>query len=303
MNKADIENFQSYLDKYLKVLRKFHNYEKITDEQNEAAVNNGGLFQNEVKKLNITVSKNHSSEVYSKSNINFTNSTEFRKNSSVHKGDAKSTVKTTFVNKTSNEKTNNTKIEQAFLSVKKNLKTEENRSKNLTESINNFFLSGSHKQSERPFKGKIDNNTLTPPNLNHTLKKNETSPIVIKSNRHTIQKRKQMNISLSTSSKKNQAVKPALKQHKKIAGKDKNKTFREYDQIYSDLKVNKLNAEFEKKEMESESKEGKKILNSDQTEAEVYRRLFNIGLSIIVIGLLMGIFLGLILVMYLNSKN
>jgi hypothetical protein len=41
----------------------------------------------------------------------------------------------------------------------------------------------------------------------------------------------------------------------------------------------------------------------ESLEIGIYKRIINITLSLIVIGLLMGVLLGLILVMYLNSKN
>ena len=49
----------------------------------------------------------------------------------------------------------------------------------------------------------------------------------------------------------------------------------------------------------------KKIINIEAENAElnVYRKIITISISLIVTGLLMGVLLGLILVMYLNSKK
>jgi hypothetical protein len=82
------------------------------------------------------------------------------------------------------------------------------------------------------------------------------------------------------------------------------------DKIYQDLKTNKLNQEFEERESHHELTETKaknpkveKFLEVENLEYNIYKRIVNISLSLIVIGLLMGILLGLMLVMYFNSKK
>jgi hypothetical protein len=75
------------------------------------------------------------------------------------------------------------------------------------------------------------------------------------------------------------------------------------DKIYSHLKTKALNEEFERA-IETEVKRKEKLfLYAEDAEYNIYKRIINISLSLIVTGLLMGILIGLILVMYLNSKS
>jgi hypothetical protein len=67
----------------------------------------------------------------------------------------------------------------------------------------------------------------------------------------------------------------------------------------------KLNNTISNKSTNSTKKNSftEKIEDYENLELNIYKRIINITLSLIVIGLLMGVLLGLILVMYLNTKN
>jgi Zn-dependent M32 family carboxypeptidase len=67
-------------------------------------------------------------------------------------------------------------------------------------------------------------------------------------------------------------------------------------------KKNEINEEFVQKQKELMSSASNVFMN-DSNDFNIYKKIINISLSLIVVGLLMGILLGLILVMYLNSRS
>ena len=87
--------------------------------------------------------------------------------------------------------------------------------------------------------------------------------------------------------------------------------------IIPDLKINKTliesnrtniyqTEEFKKDFIEKQKEiinRGNNYFLEHDNDFNIYKKIINISLSLIVVGLLMGILLGLILVMYLNSKN
>lgn len=75
------------------------------------------------------------------------------------------------------------------------------------------------------------------------------------------------------------------------------------DQIYMKLKMKELNDDFERRQKMLEFDKKINTIEAENAELNIYRKIINISISIIVTGLLMGILLGLILVMYLNSKK
>ncbi len=75
------------------------------------------------------------------------------------------------------------------------------------------------------------------------------------------------------------------------------------DQIYMKLKMDELNEDFERRQKLLDL--DKKITNieAEKVELNIYRKIITISVALIVTGLLMGVLLGLILVMYLNSNK
>jgi hypothetical protein len=67
-------------------------------------------------------------------------------------------------------------------------------------------------------------------------------------------------------------------------------------------KKNEINEEFIQKQKELINSANNIFMN-DSNDFNIYKKIINISLSLIVVGLLMGILLGLILVMYLNSRS
>jgi len=67
-------------------------------------------------------------------------------------------------------------------------------------------------------------------------------------------------------------------------------------------KKNVINEEFIQKQKELINSANNIFMN-DSNDFNIYKKIINISLSLIVVGLLMGILLGLILVMYLNSRS
>ena len=78
------------------------------------------------------------------------------------------------------------------------------------------------------------------------------------------------------------------------------------DQIYMKLKMKELTEDFDRRQKILESDSYRNInlnnINVQSLEANIYRKIINISISLIITGLLMGVLLGLILVMYFNSK-
>ena len=75
------------------------------------------------------------------------------------------------------------------------------------------------------------------------------------------------------------------------------------DKIYEKIeKKDEFNEDFIEKQKEIINRGNNYFLEHDN-DFNIYKKIINISLSLIVVGLLMGILLGLILVMYLNSKN
>ena len=75
------------------------------------------------------------------------------------------------------------------------------------------------------------------------------------------------------------------------------------DKIYEKIEKNdEFNKDFIEKQKEIINRGNNYFLENDN-DFNIYKKIINISLSLIVVGLLMGILLGLILVMYLNSKN
>ena len=81
----------------------------------------------------------------------------------------------------------------------------------------------------------------------------------------------------------------------------------EIDKIYQNLKKTKLNEEFERREKQTEGSNlesaSSKYIDTETIENNIYKRIINISLSLIVIGLLMGVLIGLIVVMYFSTRK
>lgn len=111
----------------------------------------------------------------------------------------------------------------------------------------------------------------------------------------------------SVNSKNITTLQPVAKRVVKIAEiktEQENINFHSYeDKTYEKIKnKNDMNEEFIQKQKELLSSGNNMFLN-DTNDFNIYKRIINISLSLIVVGLLMGILLGLILVMYLNSRS
>ena len=87
------------------------------------------------------------------------------------------------------------------------------------------------------------------------------------------------------------------------SGGDKDKSL---DQFYMKSKLKELKEDFDRKQKILESDSVRKInlnnINVQSIEANIYRKIINISISLVITGLLMGVLLGLIIVMYFNSK-
>jgi hypothetical protein len=73
------------------------------------------------------------------------------------------------------------------------------------------------------------------------------------------------------------------------------------------LKMKELKEDFDRKQKILESDSLSKInlnkIDVHSIEANIYRKIITISISLIVTGLLMGVLLGLIIVMYFNSNS
>lgn len=162
---------------------------------------------------------------------------------------------------------------------------------NLTQKFNNtntsvqiYNLTNSSNYSLRKLEKITPKNTnvkINPkPNMNFTLNiKENSSVIAMKINKRIISK---------LDEKANQNSEDQQKADDKLIEKVKKK--------------NEINEEFVQKQKELMSSASNVFMN-DSNDFNIYKKIINISLSLIVVGLLMGILLGLILVMYLNSRS
>lgn len=92
---------------------------------------------------------------------------------------------------------------------------------------------------------------------------------------------------------------------RKLNNSKSNKVVKENieDKMYEKIKkTSEIDEEFLQKQKELINS-GNNIFLNDNNDFNIYKKIINISLSLIVVGLLMGILLGLILVMYLNSRS
>lgn len=282
MKKSDIENFEIYLDSYLNILKKIKQT-KLLKNKTSLKYANSSSVESHMNRTNISNHNIYHNTTIDKKvkigNLNG-NDTAVGGNSSVRVFEVKSYHNETFMNSTNLIKPD--LVSNAHFGNK----TLNNTEKNLNKTINEFFLNSTE----------VNRTQL---NITHII----VNPNNISNNKNTtsiknITTKAEINIIASNKTKIKPAIlKPIINTTVDIK---QNKT----DDVYENLKTKTLNEEFERRETDSEvSKQEKLFLEEENAELNIYKRIVNISLSLIVVGLIMGILMGLILVMYFNSKN
>jgi hypothetical protein len=284
VKKSDIENFENYLDSYLKLLRKFK--KDSTGKKSDLMINTTSKVK---KLLNLTADLNTiNSTVNHKSISHFTekNNSTFDENKKQNETQSTNTKSVNVTNK----------INKFFLN--KTISDSNTTSVNISQVIKNVTKIGNH------------NHNSTEINLN---KNNSVYSRKEHVNTSIIHLNKTLNDSNPTStgnSSISQTINIHKSQHNYNLSLSNEKGFKDIDEVYFNLKRVKLNEEFERRErqVENDLKEKLKDKSTDNKvdpndEKNIYRNVVNISLSLIVIGLLTGILIGLIIVMYFSSKH
>jgi hypothetical protein len=337
VKKSDIDNFENYLDSYLKLLRKKRERKmNSSNKPNTYSKKKINKIGNNTVKFNITLSKannnshnTHSIEYKEQININYKNKTFNTpvNKTHLHIKDIHSTnfhIQHQGINDLPFN-LSDTKINNTQHNTTTNISS---LSFNSSLVIDNFLLNNSIIDENKDLIN-IDDDTIKPKHeytlINQTnyvktldtakvlINENKTTHLHHKSINHTHKNKTEINdnnnetihkkyINSSILTLPGKRLKPDIIIGEKIINNLKeNKTV---DEIYINLKTKSLNEDFDRRESDTEfHKKEKVFLEAENIEHNVYKRIVNIAISIIVIGLLMGIFLGLILVMYLNSKK
>jgi hypothetical protein len=181
---------------------------------------------------------------------------------------------------------NNEKNKTEEKSESKNIGGEKNSS--IKVLVNSSSLNLSSKQS---------NNLKIPSTKNLLKRSKESNSLKLKSEKKPTTKivKKYVNNSTPKKKKNSRFTRSFLSNPEEI------------DKIYQDLKKKKLNEEFDRREKQTEvmnlEKKSPKYIDTESIENNIYKRIINISLSLIVIGLLMGILIGLIVVMYFSTQK
>lgn len=345
MKKSDIDNFEYYLDTYLKIFKKFKNLKNKNQTLKSSAILNETKMNNrELLNLtsfdnlnNSTISKeknftfkNKTNHIIAKMNSNAianftTTNTTFKKpsklNSTISHFNFTNSEKKNITLRTDSNSTSNTKsnANSTIISLKENInvkkmkkqKLKQNVSEraevnnslqintininqekkiNLTEKINSFLLGDSSPAS---------NNTFT------TLEDQINFSIKISKRKNRTMKQKKIEFHNNTSQKfENNSILKNSNKNISIGNFFKHDKFRILNQnTASSLKSKTNNTSVTNNKSNSISSSSNYYFDEKILENKIYKKLINISISLIVIGLLMGIFVGLIVVMYTSSNS
>ena len=324
MKKTDIDNFENYLDTYLHLLRKFKKIKSKNTNTNATKILNTSLHSIQTNQTHFNKSNqvnetsfgvNHTTQNTTQITIHniITNNTvsivQPARNLSSHEGNITLLYKnvTTIIpqanllirsNWTNELGPNNKTYFQGNASLNKNnhskkVKPKVNKSLfNITNNIDDFLLNYKINDTVAVIQSNISNINANSSgsNLSHNFTKTNSNF-------------KNINISTTINYTHNNTnfTSANINANSSEENYTVTKTTVPIDMIYNNLKNKKLNEEFEQSQIKIDKTYSD--VDAENIESISYKKIINISLSLVVIGLMMGILLGLMLVMYLNSKK
>ena len=292
VKKSDLENFEGYLDSYLRILKKFN--KRISKKQEKKLTNltfeiKHNIINNTYGNktiINLPCNKNSKVFILSFQNILIkTNNLTTKKKSLI---EIKSSV--VKIIKIKNDSIHNLTNDSILVNVSKVI-IRKNDSEKLNYSQKNLI-------NKELFSERIKENVNNTNSLSRKIIENKKSNLS-KLSKH-IDNKKNM-----TSAHRNSDISINRTLSRKLNNSKSNKVVKENieDKMYEKIKkTSEIDEEFLQKQKELINS-GNNIFLNDNNDFNIYKKIINISLSLIVVGLLMGILLGLILVMYLNSRS
>ena len=292
VKKSDLENFEGYLDSYLRILKKFN--KRISKKQEKKLTNltfeiKHNIINNTYGNktiINLPCNKNSKVFILSFQNILIkTNNLTTNKKSLI---EIKSSV--VKIIKIKNDSIHNLTNDSILVNVSKVI-IRKNDSEKLNYSQQNLI-------NKELFSERIKENVNNTNSLSRKIIENKKSNLS-KLSKH-IDNKKNM-----TSAHRNSDISINRTLSRKLNNSKSNKVVKENieDKMYEKIKkTSEIDEEFLQKQKELINS-GNNIFLNDNNDFNIYKKIINISLSLIVVGLLMGILLGLILVMYLNSRS
>jgi hypothetical protein len=294
---SDIMNFEQYLDSYLKFLRKFNektdNKTTVVKSNNrtEEVISNSTLISNN---LNINNTDSDVKNTIIDDNTTYNPETPQKNSTIIDKAvenvtlvHSNSTIKERDSDFHTTNITEQPKVLNSNVTLSKNSTVEGNTTKIYTDKLNTSMTNANNETTT------VLMNITNPNATQNELKVTNTS---IKINK--------THVTNATKPKKSKKRVASLTKKEEIKSNNTstNSTGGENESTYSNIKSHESD-HFEKEVKQQKDSVAEKIEEYENIELNLYKRIINISLSLIVIGLLMGVLLGLILVMYLNSKK
>jgi hypothetical protein len=352
VKKSDIDNFEYYLDTYLKIFKKFKNLKNKNQTLKSSAILNETKM-NHRELLNLTTLSNFNSTILEKKNYQKINS---KANNSLINANVTITNFTKAIGKLSSNlnltslSTNltNPKRSGEYMTFINSITNTTNTSINTSTSSNNKLKTNSsreieiskektktkkHKQRQMQNLTIVNNLLKTNRTINHDTKINLTEKINSfllgdtgqSANNSFATLEDQINFSLK-SSKSSKSLKKKINKTRELKDNTTLEKCNTTNLNANDNKITHKSNNFKHHKFRILNQQtlvpvktktnNTSVIKSNNTssnsnyffdekilENKIYKKLVNISISLIVIGLLMGIFVGLIVVMYFSSNS